>query len=277
MIARDILPSGQLIDYIEKYRIRHFVFKDSIIPPVKPFPPRPEQTLTFYIRGSETTRHLRPGFEIKKPRSVVSGQFTYRVDRYVSYPEILMIIVDLKPGALYRLTGISLSTFVNKDLDAETIFPPEVRRVNDRLSSCESYFEMIQIIEGFFLYLIGKTKSEFLPVDRILIMVAHEPEYSVDWVARHAYLSPRQLERKFEERIGICPKTFLRIARFNQSYWLHLKYPGLSWTEIAFSCGYTDYHHLAKEYKEFSNTTPIHFFIEESKAPGRMLGLNKYR
>ncbi|HUS00762.1 MAG TPA: helix-turn-helix domain-containing protein [Chitinophagaceae bacterium] len=276
MISKDFLPSEPLREYIFNYRLRHFVFPNGIIPPVKPFPPRPEQCLTFYIRGTETAKYSKDGRKVLKPRSVISGQFTYRVDRYVSIPEILMIIVDFKPGALHRLTGVPFTEFTNKDLDAENVFSAEIKKVNDRLSSCESYLEMISIIETFFNELVHRSKKDVLPVDRLFILAREEPDQSIDWLAQHAYLSPRQLERKFDERVGINPKTFLRICRFNNSYWMHLKNPKLTWFDIAMSCGFTDYQHLVKEYKTFASANPNIFFAEESTAPGRILGLTKY-
>jgi len=274
MIARDFAPSAHLKAYISQYRLRHFVFSNSIIPPPKPFPPRPEQCITFYIRGSEISRHFKDGIDIQKPRSVVSGQFTYRVDRLVSYPEILMIIVDFQPGALHRLTRIPFKEFTNKEFDAEAVLP-KIKTVNDRLNSTESYTEMVQIVERFFTELVHSSSKELLAVDHLLTAVTQEPSRSIDWLARNAYLSPRQLERKFDERIGVSPKTFLRIARFSQSYWLHLKNPNLSWFKIAMTCGYTDYQHLVKEYKDFANANPNSFFKQEATAPGRILGLNK--
>lgn len=274
MIAKDFAPSEPLKEYISQYRVRHFVFSNRIIPPPKPFPPRPEQCITFFVRGSETSRYLKDGRELKKPRSVISGQFTARVDRFVSYPEILMMMVDFKPGALYRLTGIPFTEFTNKELDAEAVLP-KIKTVNDRLSSTESYIEMVQIVDQFFTELVNASKKELLAVDHVLTAITGEPDRSIDWLARNAYLSPRQLERKFDERIGISPKTFLRISRFSQSYWLHLKNPTLSWYKIALTCGYTDYQHLVKDYRAFANANPNNFFQEEKMAPGRLLGLNK--
>jgi AraC-like DNA-binding protein len=274
MIAKDFPPSGHLKEFIRQYRLRHFVFSNGIIPAPKPFPPRPEQCVTFYIRGYETCRYLKDGIHVKKPRSVLSGQFTSRVDRFVSYPEILMIIIDFQPGALHRLTGIPFTEFTNKELDAEAVLP-KIKNVNDRLNSTESYLEMVQIVESYFTDLVKSSTNKILNVDRLLTAVTTDPDRSIDWLARNAYLSPRQLERKFDERIGISPKTFLRISRFSQSYWLHLKYPNLNWHNIAMTCGYTDYQHLAKEYKEFANATPTSFFKEESSSPGRILGLTK--
>ncbi|MGV3527269.1 MAG: helix-turn-helix domain-containing protein [Flavisolibacter sp.] len=275
MIARDLIPSVLLREYIQRYRLRHFIFSNGFIPPVKPYPPRPEQSLTFYIRGSETTRYLHNGKEIKKPRAVISGQFTGRVDRFVSNPEILMIMVDFKPGALHRLTGIPFTEFTNQDMDAETIFSSDFKTLNDRLGSEESYSGMISMIDNFLSKLLQQCTREIQPVDRVLEMAAKEPAKSVDWFAQQAYLSTRQLERKFNERIGISPKTFLRISRFNQSYWSHLKNRKLSWFDIAMDCEYTDYQHLVKDYLQFASANPTQFFAEESTAPGRVLGLTK--
>jgi transcriptional regulator GlxA family with amidase domain len=134
---------------------------------------------------------------------------------------------------------------------------------------------MIRIIEDYFMQLVQQSKKEFSVLDQVLIQSIKEPAVCIDQLVQSVFLSPRQLERKFNERIGISPKLFLRICRFNNSYWMHLKNPKMSWFDIAMSCGYTDYQHLAKEYKAFTGTTPNHFFVEERSAPGRILELTK--
>jgi len=276
MISQDYLPSESLKLYVKAYRFRHFLIRPNTPLSFKPFPPRPEQCLIFYPRGMEVTENVYSGISEKRPRSVISGQYTQRINRYVGYPEFLMIEVDLYPGALHCLTGIPFKELANKDIDAEAFLPSEVCRVNERLSSAGSYTEMIGIIETFLQYLVQKQKKEFFAVDHVIHALscnAHFP--SIDRLAKQAFLSPRQLERKFDERIGISPKTFLRICRFNQSYWMRLKQPSLDWLSIALACGYNDYQHLVKDYKDFASTTPNLFFSEEKKAPGRVLGLTK--
>jgi transcriptional regulator GlxA family with amidase domain len=56
---------------------------------------------------------------------------------------------------------------------------------------------------------------------------------------------------------------------------MHLKQPKLDWLAIALACGYHDYQHLVRDYRDFAAATPKSFFHEESKAPGRVLGLTK--
>jgi AraC-like DNA-binding protein len=211
-----------------------------------------------------------------RPRSVVSGQFTERINRYVSFPEFLMISVDLKPGALHRLTNIPFHEFTNKFIDAETVFPSTLSRLNDRLSGQNNYEEMILTIEQFFLDLVTRSKKEIIVLDQLFLQIIKDPSgLKLDMLAKQAYLSPRQLERKFEERIGVSPKTFQRVARFNLSYWMRLQNPHLDLFTIAIYCGYNDYQHMSKDFKEFASSSPNKFFAEESLAPGRKLGLTK--
>lgn len=274
MLVKDFQPSEPLMVFIARYRLRHFIFEKNATATWKPFPPRPRQCIVFYPRGKEITEYTRNGITVQRPSTVISGQFTQRINRFASHPEFLMIEVDLKPGALHYLTGVSFHEFSDRDIDGEAFFNSEIRRVNERLGSADSYPEMISIIDIFFLGLLKKQKKELLPVDLLLNSISENAEnLSVDQLAKKVYLSPRQLERKFDKRIGVNPKTFLRILRFNQTYWMKLKTPGLDWLSIAVACGYNDYQHLVKDYLDFANTAPNRFFEEEKMSPGLVLGL----
>ena len=275
MIFKDFNPSPQLQEFVEVYHLRHFVFSNDKKLPFKPYPPRPEQCIAFYPRGSEFTELVPDGVQIKKPRSVITGQFTNRINRYTTN-EFMILIVVFKPGALHRLTGISFQQVMNNHVDLEAVFPTETRQVNERLNSCNDYTEMVSVIEAYLLKMAKNIKIESRPSDQVLMLVGNKPQkYSLDWLASQACLSPRQLERKFYQYLGVCPKTFARVVRFDQSYKMRLKYPKDDWLSIAVACGYHDYQHMVRDYKEFASTTPNVLFDEEHKAPERMLGLNK--
>lgn len=276
MIARDVQPAPELRKYIYRHRIRHFYFDSSVTAPIKPFPPRPEQCIVFYPRGVETTQHASNGIRVQRPRSVITGQFTERIDRLITTPEFLMISVEFRPGALHRLTGINFAELANKCVDAEAVFSPELQAINSRLSAASSYEEMIMIIEEFLKALVTKSSRPLIASDCILDEMVHSGEIlSVDQLSRKAYLSPRQLERKVLERIGVCPKTFLKLSRFNKSLLIRLAHPERNWFSIAIESGYSDYQHLVREYKTYAGATPNLFISEEFRSPGRVLGLNK--
>lgn len=276
MLFKDFLPTPPLDNLVQIYRLRHFVIPNNIVIPAKPYPPRPENCIAFYLRGFEVTRHLHDEKSFLKPRSVITGQYTHRIDRISSPVEFLMIQVVFKPGALFRLTGIPFNEMQNTHVDLESVFPKEGRMVNDRLGSCNNYREMIMIVEKFLVEIHLKIKVPSRTYDEVFnLLLASQTKYSLKWLASQSCLSTRQFERKSNQYLGICPQLFARIVRFNQSYELRLKKPGLDWLSIAVACDYHDYQHLVRDFKEFTQVTPNMLFAAESKVLERALGLNK--
>jgi AraC-like DNA-binding protein len=67
-------------------------------------------------------------------------------------------------------------------------------------------------------------------------------------------ISERQLERKFKEFVGLAPKQYSRILRFQHSKRKFVGHTN-SFAEIAFDCDYADQPHFARDFKEFSGMT----------------------
>jgi len=60
-------------------------------------------------------------------------------------------------------------------------------------------------------------------------------------------------------RIGTTPSMFIRQARFTKAFRLKRCHPQLSWTSIAYECGYFDQMHLIHDFKLFTASTPTAF------------------
>jgi AraC-like DNA-binding protein len=256
------------------YHIRHFVFQENMTIPYKPYSPRPEQCLIFYPKAPETVEIVNNGTSYQRPSSMFMGQYTCRTNRHVG-KDFLVLIVDFQPGALHRLTGIPMSLLLNADLDATCIFPVPIRHAMEQLRNTNDYLGMIAVVERLIQKLVLCAKIDATPVDAICnVILSNTARYSLDWMAREACLSPRQLERKFNERIGVSPKTYARLARMHTSYKMKSRLPAEDWLSIAVASGYHDYQHLARDYKEFSGTTPPSLFMEDDRSPERILGMH---
>jgi AraC-like DNA-binding protein len=62
------------------------------------------------------------------------------------------------------------------------------------------------------------------------------------------------------------------MARFDKAFRMKNRFPDRDWLSIALHCGYYDYQHLVKSYKEFTGYTPVQFFAIDNHAPERILG-----
>jgi AraC-like DNA-binding protein len=68
-------------------------------------------------------------------------------------------------------------------------------------------------------------------------------------------ISSRQLERRFKSRVGLLPKLFCRMQRF-QRVFQEIDEDRPNWVEAAMSCGYYDQAHLIRDFRDFSGKTP---------------------
>jgi AraC-like DNA-binding protein len=99
---------------------------------------------------------------------------------------------------------------------------------------------------------------------------------TVQRLADAAGVSRQHLAREFRERVGLAPKTYCNLARFQSG----LVYAGLKqvdWAQAAAGLGYADQSHMIAEFRRFSSLTPqtlaarrwFHPFIERALArPG---------
>jgi transcriptional regulator GlxA family with amidase domain len=132
---------------------------------------------------------------------------------------------------------------------------------------------MIEVVEKFLSKLIRKTCKKEHPIDVTSRMMFQQNEqYSLDSFLKASCLCHRQFDRMFKERVGIPPKQFLQIIRFDRAFRMKNRYPHMDWLSIAIHCGYHDYQHLVKDYKEFTGYSPKQFFEIDNQAPERSFG-----
>lgn len=84
-----------------------------------------------------------------------------------------------------------------------------------------------------------------------------EPWNRIDAAAANACLSPRHFERLFQQHVGLAPKTFAGILRFQHVLRLRDAQPHWTWARVAQESGYYDQAHLITDFRRFSGSTPV--------------------
>ena len=104
------------------------------------------------------------------------------------------------------------------------------------------------------------------PTDKLIKNITEEIHKTngllkIEDIAQSANISKRQLERRFNEIIGVSPKKFSTIVRFQQAIQLFEKNDTL--TALAYDSGYFDQAHFIKEFQTFTGLTPEQFFNKQ--------------
>jgi AraC-like DNA-binding protein len=88
-------------------------------------------------------------------------------------------------------------------------------------------------------------------------------------LAAHYGLSLRQFERRFKHGVGIAPKSFSRVARFQAALDTKLLTPHRSWLIIAHDLGYHDQMHMIHDFHELAGAAPTEILakIRDARPP----------
>lgn len=74
-------------------------------------------------------------------------------------------------------------------------------------------------------------------------------------LAGHLSLSPRQLQRRFVDAVGLSPKIYAQLIQFHRALRL-IRDARLPLSAAGFEAGYNDQSHMTRAFKRFGGFTP---------------------
>ncbi len=75
-------------------------------------------------------------------------------------------------------------------------------------------------------------------------------------VAKRNFTTVRQLERQFKTHVGLSPKEYAKVIRFQSALTMMNAMHPKKLSDIAFDCGFYDQSHLTNEVKKYTGITP---------------------
>lgn len=268
-----VLPHPALRPYVKHYLLLHVRLKG--VPEhqrIKPVPPDAEQSIFFYPR-SEVKTIVNSTTETRKAApSIIVSQQTTRVN--IQFGEDHLIIqVCFQPGFLYQFLGKTpMSELRNQEINAVDLTDSGMADLNEQLQEETDYTRMLSRIDTYLLKKIASLTTDRQPIDRAIVALKNsEKPLSLDWLADQACLSNRQFERKFQERMGMSPRFYSRIARFDRAFRLKAEQPQLDWLDVAYACSYFDFSHLMRDFRQFAEVTPSLLIAQNLASPDAMM------
>jgi len=256
VIVKHYHPHGSLSQIVTEYTLVAAFRTDGLSDIVAPFPPVPQQSLYFYLNDplkvidEDNTNQV-----IIKPKALFVGTQISTKHLALSSNH-LMFYINFYPGALHRLLKVSLSEFTDTDIDASFVLGESVHFLLEKLKFSTSYEEIPKLVDQFLIKQFNLLKPA-LPIDHAIhYLLKEDGNITMDTLASMAFVSVRQMERQFKERIGVPPKMYAKLIRFSKAYRMKEINPFLTWTRIAHSCGYYDQMHLIRDFKTFTKMNP---------------------
>ncbi len=143
----------------------------------------------------------------------------------------------------------------DKSYSADALLGNSIVELQEQLGEVSSLSERVQVAERFIIKrnlgpAIDRTERI---VERIL---ARDGDVSIQDLASDFALSTRQLSRGFTTSVGMSPKVFARIARFQAVMAFKTRLPEATWARAAQEFCFHDQMHLVREFRKLSGETP---------------------
>lgn len=192
----------------------------------------------------------------------VSGQVNYPSHLYAD-GNVEMIVVVFQPYTLKAFLNLPISLLQNQEVSGYDLESKYLKQLATQIFDCENTNLCISLIEQWLLsqiadVLTSKTAYNIKRITAAIKQLFAISATPVTELASVACLSKKQFERLFNELVGVNPKEYARIVRFQKSLKLlqHCS-EDANQAQLAYQCGYADQSHFIREFKQFSGYTPL--------------------
>lgn len=172
--------------------------------------------------------------------------------------------VNMRPSFFFQLFKVPIITLNNSVISLDSILGKEGMELKERLWTLSHPLAMVHLLDAFFVSKLAKN-AHVLPKMSVIqnAILAKKGNVDIGEIAKEERTSIRTLQRKFQEEIGLGPKHYARIARFNHVSKLirdHSK--PLNWQDVIHECGYYDQSHFIHDVKSVTGEAPSLYFTE---------------
>lgn len=254
-----IKPSPALRPYVKYYWAL-----DNCVHPQKAHAHRIVPTglpeMTFYFQ--DIPSYARKSGETKSV-SVMNGQQDQFYEVVIS-GRLSMLSIIFQAWAFKPVFGLPAGEIFNLNLPLIDLLKKGPDEISAKLAAAENLEKRKRVVEEFLLKRLSQKKEyEFKRIcSSIALINQSRGSARIESLADCACLSRKQYERTFSDFVGISPKKFLKIVRFQHVLHQSGLHPAKSLTELSYDCGYYDQAHMINDFKQLSGMTPRQYLKE---------------
>ena len=182
--------------------------------------------------------------------------------------------VDLTPLGAFQFFGLPLSEVASRVVPLEDILGNDAPRLLERLNAAPGWETRFELLDEA----IASGLDDHLPASPDVAwawrrLTESEGQLSIGELAEELRCSRRHLTSRFREQLGMRPKTFARVLRFDRAVRGLRLDGGTRLAEIAHGCGYYDQAHFNRDFRRFAGSTPSEFLARQLPDGGGTAGL----
>jgi AraC-like DNA-binding protein len=209
--------------------------------------PMPTLELVIQLRNS------RPYAGVSGPRSE-----SFIIDRREASA---IIGVHFKPGGAFPFLGCPFGELHNTGASLAQLWGEKrACRLLELLYEAPTVDLKFNILENWLLWIADRPLKHHPAVTFALSKFRADPGlFTSERIAREANMSQRRFIELFRDEVGVTPKLFCRVQRFQNVINGIDRQVDVDWVDLALSHGYTDQSHFIHDFRAFSGLKPSEY------------------
>ncbi len=216
--------------------------------------------LIFELDGIERTVYENETRAVRdKFTSVwISGMHSKYIT-FSAHPDSEMFVISFKPGGGYPFLHSPVNNLTDKIIDAGDIFGTPIIDFRERLLAAADFKTKFQLAENRLIERANFSLAPETVIREAVDCIINNSNANLAELVKQSRYSRKQFIHLFKKHVGIPPKLFQRIMRFNEILQKVENKAFISWAQISAECGYFDQAHFIRDFKAFSGYNPGEF------------------
>jgi AraC-like DNA-binding protein len=168
--------------------------------------------------------------------------------------------VHFKPGGAFPFFKVPPLELSNQSVALECLWGAASAWLREQLLGAPTPAEKFLVLERCLLEQLTKPLEKHPAVSfAIGEFFGRRQSPPVSYVAERVGFSQRRFIQLFGDEVGLTPKLFCRVRRFQSVIQSVHGHDRINWTDIALDCGYYDQAHFIHDFQSFAGITPSEY------------------
>jgi AraC-like DNA-binding protein len=174
-----------------------------------------------------------------------------------------VIGAHFRPGGASAFLGLPVDELHNSHVPLAALWGGRVAELRERLLAVEGVDGRLLLLERLLVAQRDCRHSRHAAVSHALAAFGRGQRRIAD-VVEETGLSSRHFIRLFSDEVGLTPKSFCRVRRFQRTVGLLHRAQDVDWADTAVTCGYYDQSHMIHDFGDIAGLSPATYLARRA-------------
>lgn len=258
-ILQSVSPANGLKEFVRAYAQRDVTSRGYEL--VQPIPASLEHILEFEFAEPPEIQYCDGTREFGHRIAVIGCHTRPGINLHLS-GNIQSFGIFFQPLGLWQLFRVPASELTDSAFRGGDLLGNAIEELWFQLADCKTFETRVGTIDRYLLKRAERTSGRTAIMKAATYLFERRGMSRIDDLALHSGLSVRHFERRFASDIGMTPKLFARITRFQMALDTKLHFPNRTWLTISHDFGYHDQMHMIRDFEGLSGASPERILAE---------------